>query len=322
MEKRRLILILFITMFTMVSFGQKATLDSTMKRHQAKPAQPADKAIMITPKTKVIEATKPNKANEGYLFENSIDEFGEEDEADFYIPSHDIYDIWTNESLNPYKVDINSLPDTTWIDCSGFVFPVAKEGKPVTSEFGARGRRYHYGTDIGIKTGDTIVAAFDGVVRLVSYDRGGYGNYIVIRHTNGLESLYGHLSRSIAKPNQVVKAGELIGLGGSTGRSTGPHLHFEFRFLGNPLNTKHIIDYDNETIAAEKYCLTKKTFRYKSAADKLKQMNSQKKFHKVRQGETLSHIAKRYGTTVGKLCKLNHLSQNSVISVGRSIRYR
>lgn len=309
-------------MFTMVSFGQKATLDSTMKRHQAKPTQPTDKATMITPKTKSLEAIKADRLDEGYLFENSIDEFGEEDEAGFYIPSNDIYDIWTNESLNPYKVDISSLPDTTWIDCSGFVFPVAKEGKPITSEFGARGKRFHYGTDIGIKTGDTIVAAFDGVVRLVAYDRGGYGNYIVIRHPNGLESLYGHLSRSIAKPNQTVKAGELIGLGGSTGRSSGPHLHFEFRFLGNPLNTKHIVDYDSESVHAEQYCLTKKTFRYKSTADKLKQMNVQKKYHKVRQGETLSHIAKRYGTTVGKLCKLNHLSRNSVISVGRSIRYR
>ncbi|MBF0976287.1 MAG: M23 family metallopeptidase, partial [Bacteroidetes bacterium] len=101
-----------------------------------------------------------------------------------------------------------------------------------------RRRRYHYGTDIGLKVGDSIVSVFDGTVRIVSYDAHGYGNYIVVRHNNGLESLYAHLSQTIAVENQKVKAGELIGLGGNTGRSTGPHLHFEFRFLGNPFNTK------------------------------------------------------------------------------------
>ena len=255
----------------------------------------------------------------------SIDEFGEEDEVDFYIPSDDIYGTWTNESLNPYRVDISNIPDSISIDCRGFVFPVAKmNSKHVTSEFGTRGRRYHYGTDIGLKKGDSIVSVFDGVVRLVAYDRGGYGNYIVVRHENGLESLYGHLSKSIAKPNQVVKAGELIGLGGSTGRSSGPHLHFEFRFLGNPFNTKHIIDYEMEEAHASTYCLTKSTFKYKAKADRLKKQNSVagKKYHRIREGETLSHIAKRYGTTVGKLCKLNHITANTTIRAGRSIRYK
>ncbi len=255
------------------------------------------------------------------FIENSEDEFGEDIDEEFEVPSSDIYGFsWTSESLNPYKIKIEDLPDSTWVDCSGFVFPVVRacENK-VTSNFGARRRRYHYGTDIGLKVGDTIVSAFDGTVRIVDYEARGFGHYIVVRHNNGLESLYAHLSKPLVKVNQKVSAGELIGLGGNTGRSTGPHLHLEFRFLGNAFNTNKIIDYASESCHAENYCITKnETFRHKADVDKLKQS----RYHKVRQGETLSHIAKRYGTTVNNLCRLNHISRTTIIRPGRAIRYR
>lgn len=263
----------------------------------------------------------PPTTNHKKFLEESSDEFGEDVDADFEVPSDELYGFsWTSEYLNPYKIKIDDLPDSTWIDCTGFVFPVAKSTeKKITSDFGARRRRYHYGTDIGLKVGDTIVAAFDGTVRIVDYEARGYGHYIVIRHKNGLESLYAHLSKPLVTVNQEVAAGELIGLGGNTGRSTGPHLHFEFRFLGNAFNTNKIVDYASEKCFADSYCLTKaETFRHKSDVEKFKQM----RYHRVRQGETLSHIAKRYGTTVNKLCKLNHISRTTIIRSGRSIRYR
>ena len=224
--------------------------------------------------------------------------------------------------MNPYKIKINDLPDSTWIDCRGFVFPVVKStaaNNHVTSGFGARRRRYHYGTDIGLKVGDSVVSSFAGTVRIVEYEARGYGHYIVIRHNNGLETLYAHLSKPLVKVNQEVTAGQLIGLGGSTGRSTGPHLHFEFRFLGNAFNTGKIIDYSTERCFADSYCITKnETFRHKADVERFNQM----KYHRVRQGETLSYIAKRYGTTVKRICRLNHISRTTVIRPGRSIRYR
>ena len=142
-------------------------------------------------------------------------------------------------------------------------------------------------------------ASFVGTVRIVEYETRGYGHYIVIRHNNGLETLYAHLSKPLVRVNQEVTAGQLIGLGGSTGRSTGPHLHFEFRFLGNAFNTGKIIDYSTERCFADSYCITKsETFRHKADVERFNQM----KYHRVRQGETLSYIAKRYGTTVKRIC--------------------
>ena len=255
--------------------------------------------------------------------DESEDTFGEDIDIDFDVPSDELYGFsWTSEFLNPYKIKINDLPDSTWIDCRGFVFPVVKSAAAnnhVTSGFGARRRRYHYGTDIGLKVGDSVVSSFAGTVRIVEYEARGYGHYIVIRHNNGLETLYAHLSKPLVKVNQEVTAGQLIGLGGSTGRSTGPHLHFEFRFLGNAFNTGKIIDYSTERCFADSYCITKnETFRHKADVERFNQM----KYHRGRQGETLSYIAKRYGTTVKRICRLNHISRTTVIRPGRSIRYR
>ena len=203
--------------------------------------------------------------------EESEDTFGEDIDIDFDVPSEELYGFsWTSEFLNPYKIKINDLPDSTWIDCRGFVFPVVKSAAAnnhVTSNFGARRRRYHYGTDIGLKVGDSVVSSFAGTVRIVEYEARGYGHYIVIRHNNGLETLYAHLSKPLVRVNQEVTAGQLIGLGGSTGRSTGPHLRFEFRFLGNAFNTGKIIDYSTERCFSDSYCITKsETFRHKADA--------------------------------------------------------
>ena len=111
------------------------------------------------------------------------------------------------------------------------------DSRMVTSHYGYRRsfRRQHYGTDIKVFVGDTIRAAFSGKVRVVAFERAGYGNYVIIRHANGLETVYDHMSRHLCKPNQIVRAGDVIGLGGNTGRSTGSHLHFETRFLGQRL---------------------------------------------------------------------------------------
>ena len=160
-------------------------------------------------------------------------------------PEPDIYtEGWNSKAVNPFKE--SDVPDTQVIDVTGYVMPVP--GK-VTSNYGYRRRfgRMHKGIDLAIRNNDTIYAAFDGKCRLTAYERKGYGNYVILRHPNGLETVYGHLNKPLVKADQVVKAGDPIGLGGSTGRSTGPHLHFETRFMGYAINPSAIFDFANQT---------------------------------------------------------------------------
>lgn len=136
------------------------------------------------------------------------------------------------------------MPDSCVIDCSTFVLPMDSMTR-VTSKYGPRRRRMHKGIDLKVQIGDTIRAAFDGKVRIKNFERRGYGYYLVIRHPNGLETVYGHLSKFLVGVNDIVRAGDPIALGGNTGRSTGSHLHFETRFLGQAINPADIIDFEN-----------------------------------------------------------------------------
>lgn len=169
-------------------------------------------------------------------------------------PEPDIYtEGWNSKAVNPFKE--SDVPDTQVIDVTGYVMPVP--GK-VTSNYGYRRRfgRMHKGIDLAIRNNDTIYAAFDGKCRLTAYERKGYGNYVILRHPNGLETVYGHLNKPLVKADQVVKAGDPIGLGGSTGRSTGPHLHFETRFMGYAINPSAIFDFANQTTHTDTHILS------------------------------------------------------------------
>ena len=253
------------------------------------------------------------------LYDYDLLDDRDDDSDTLNIPANELYEhSWSSERLNPYNVSIDNIKDTV-IDLSGFVFPTA--GSQITSPFGPRYKRhrFHYGTDIALATGDTVVAVFDGTVRIVDYQHRGYGHYVVIRHPNGLESVYAHFSRVLVDINQEVKAGDPIGLGGSTGRSSGPHLHFELRFLGNAINTTKIINYATKNLYSSTYRVNKvETFSHKKEIDQLKAAS----YHKIKKGETLSLIAKRYGTTVAQLCKLNKIKPNTMLQIGRTIRYR
>lgn len=173
-------------------------------------------------------------------------------------PELDIYtEGWNSKSVNPFKE--SEVPETQIIDVTGHYMPCPGF---ITSNYGYRRKfgRMHKGVDLKIQSNDTIYAAFDGKVRLTAYERKGYGYYIIIRHPNGLETVYGHLNKHLVKPDQVVRAGEPIALGGSTGRSTGPHLHFETRFMGYAINPCAIFDFENQTTHTDTYTFTKKSF--------------------------------------------------------------
>ena len=171
--------------------------------------------------------------------------------GDLMNPASNIYDDWKNKGV---KAAPGYAPSKFKVDLRGFHMPTPS--RKVTSPFGQRWGRLHAGLDIKVYIGDTICAAFDGKVRVVDYDARGYGNYVVIRHPNGLETLYGHMSKHLVKNNQIVKAGEPIGLGGNTGRSTGSHLHFETRICGVPINPALMFDFPHQDVTGDFFTTT------------------------------------------------------------------
>ena len=223
--------------------------------------------------------------------------------VDLEYPASYLYPEWSNSYVNKY--DNVVLPDTVIVSMKGYRMPT--DSTYITDKFGYRPRRgrQHFGLDIRIKTGDTIRAAFDGKVRISRYERRGYGHYLVIRHPNGLETLYGHLSKKLVAENDIVHAGDPIGLGGNTGRSTGPHLHFETRILGNAINPALMFDFPNQRAVTDYYVYQK---------------NTRPIYYTVRNGDTLSGIALKNETSVSSICKLNGISSNAVIKPGQTLR--
>lgn len=256
-------------------------------------------------------------------------------------PAADLYDEWNNV----YAHKTENVPDSFRISLRNFCMPTVS--RVVTSNFGSRWGRQHKGIDIKVYIGDTIRAAFSGKVRMVKYNPGGYGKYIVIRHPNGLETIYGHLSKQLVSENQEVRAGDVIGLGGNTGRSTGSHLHFETRLCGLALNPALMFDFRNQDVVGDYYVFNSRTHDRESiAANELRGkignggytreqvvgsgyasaarsevVSQEKLYHKVAKGETLSVISKKRGVSIDQICKLNHIRKNIKIKPGMILRY-
>jgi murein DD-endopeptidase MepM/ murein hydrolase activator NlpD len=207
---------------------------------------------------------------------------------------------------------------------NGFVAPY--QGK-VISKFGIRHGRMHTGTDIKLNSGDTVRCAFDGRVRLAKRFSG-YGNLVLVRHNNGLETIYGHLKSIKVKVNDSIKAGDLVGLGGRTGRATCDHLHFETRLFGQPFDPAKYIDYDTFTLKSDKIYYANKRFEIDKANFKKKPTPAEAEIlaegtyrkHTIRKGDTLSGIAKKYHTTVKKICATNHITTKTTLKIGRVLK--
>lgn len=260
---------------------------------------------------------------------------------DMESPASELYANWDNR----YAHRATELPETYRIDLRHFCMPTTS--RVITSNFGSRWGGQHKGLDIKVYIGDTIRSAFSGKVRIVRYEGGGYGKYIVIRHNNGLETIYGHLSKQLVKENQEVRAGDVIGLGGNTGRSTGSHLHFETRLCGVALNPALMFDFREQDVTGDYYAFNKATYDSESiTATRLRGkqdgsaiarenkaedfatndrmtsgLKDQVQYHKVVKGETLDAIAKKRGVTIDKICKLNHISKTKRLRPGQILRY-
>lgn len=257
---------------------------------------------------------------------------------------NDLYDSWNNS--NVYADIKEKLPDVYHIDLRGYVMPTPSRN--VTSRYGYRAtfRRNHYGLDIKVYTGDTIVSAWEGKVRMVRTDPRGWGKYVVVRHPNGLETLYAHLSKQLVEVDQLVKAGEPIGLGGNTGRSTGTHLHLECRLLGEAINPELLFDFPNQRMTTDIYewrntnakraqsgtvseeALEKAEAEANALAEATGAQQVQPapqptkaiRTHKVKKGETAYKIAKKYGISVDKLLKANGLSKKATLRPGQILK--
>jgi hypothetical protein len=232
------------------------------------------------------------------------------------IPGHELYREWNTDVIFGKRATVS---DTVRLmlahSACDHSMPVCGN---ITSPFGMRRSRMHYGVDIKLQVGDAVVSAFEGLVRISRY-HGQYGEVVVVRHPNGLETLYAHLSKRSVQVGDRVEAGEVIGLGGSTGRSTGSHLHFETRYLGQPIDPQTIFDVQEGELRANTLALHAGSF---TAVERAKAAAVAKRFHNVRRGDTLSAISRRYSVPLTKLCKLNRISKRSVLRVGQRLRYR
>lgn len=227
--------------------------------------------------------------------------------------------------------DASKMRDTFWLclqDHSSNAFVRPANGI-VTSGYGWRRGRNHNGTDIDLNTGDTVRAAWPGKVRYSKFNDGGFGNLVIIRHFNGLETFYAHLSKLLVAPNQLVEGGEPIGLGGNTGHSYGSHLHFEVRFYDIPMDPERIIDFTKGVVRDENLMVHRGLFGLGAAQTPIETVNpavetpiSENKYYRIRSGDTLGVIAQRNRTTVSKLCQLNGIRPTTVLQVGRNLRIR
>tara|TARA_B100000902_G_scaffold302663_1_gene290657 strand:+ start:5694 stop:6611 length:918 start_codon:yes stop_codon:yes gene_type:complete len=224
-------------------------------------------------------------------------------------------EYWSTSRLYPYgDIDLSKMEDsvTIYLDEEAFY---CSPSDYLFSPFGPRRGRQHKGIDTDLDIGDTLRTMFDGKVRYTNYVKG-FGNLVIIRHFNGLETYYAHLDKILISSDKIVKAGDVIGLGGETGNALGPHLHFEFRYKDNAFDPEKIIDLKNQKLKSNVLILTKKDFEWK------KQWR-ERKYHKVKSGDTLGHIAQKNNTSVSKILKINKgLSATSILQIGQNIRVR
>jgi len=238
-----------------------------------------------------------------------------------FIQTWDTDKCYTSDLKN----DVNKIKDTIWLcveDSLSDKFHMPTDGI-ITSHFGWRRGRNHNGTDLDLVTGDTVYAAWSGKVRYSKYNTSGFGNLVVIRHDNGLETFSAHLSKLLVVPNQIVKAGDPIGLGGNTGHSRGSHLHFEVRFYDIPIDPEKIIDFKKKKVIDENLIVYRGLFRAGSSSTSYSNTSSgDRKYYRVRSGDTLGAIARRNRTSVSRLCQLNGIRPTTVLQIGRNLRVR
>lgn len=293
--------------------------------------------------TLINENTSTIDESESQIVE--IEPYMKVEGSDELVRGPSYFAVWDTKRKNPYNLDATEFDEVVPLklyDISeGRLWKKPIEKGIVNSEFKWRGRRWHEGVDLDVEIGDPVYAPFDGIVRVTGRDGRGYGNYMILRHYNGIETIHAHLSKINFETNTLVKAGDIIGLAGNTGRSSGPHLHFEMLYEGNPFNPRHIYEFlpDDIKIIAQEFIVTSRIFDYLRGKATLPTetnnlVESEENYEgeapveevtnvvwvKVKSGDSLTEIAQRNGLSIQELCKLNHISPRAVLKVGKRLR--
>ena len=234
----------------------------------------------------------------------------------YWHPANNYYNDWEENSSIHFKDEFTK--DTTYVlefeNSEYGCFKMPAWG-PLSSPFGWRHNRYHKGIDIQLRKGDTVSCAFDGMIRLAKRVSG-YGNVVIVRHYNGLETVYAHLSKINVKEGDVIGSGDLIGLAGTTGRSTGPHLHFEVRFMGLAIDPQYFISLDYGNLMFNTVVIKKNKSGLLSA------FSPTTEFHTVERGETIIEIANHYGLSMLKLKELNGINPKQYVRLKQGMILR
>lgn len=246
-----------------------------------------------------------------------------------WVTAFEYYSKWDSHRVDIYDFEANQINDSILLTLynleagESWNMPLVKT--IVTSGFGPRWGSRHLGLDIDLEMGEAVYATYDGIVRVKGYNANGWGLYYLVRHKNGLETLYGHLSKHVAELGEEVKAGDLLGLGGSTGRSTGPHLHYEARYQGLAFNPNHIFDFQKMEPVTRILPITKDLFSLYSKSQPVPNKGNSARsaaYHKVKNGDTLGAIARKYRVSVSQITRLNGISSSSILRIGQSLRVK
>lgn len=337
-----LLILCFLCAFSAHSQTRKKYPSTLPLKLEDLPRRAMDTIATTDPETNVI------------IFSNNTWEFYRPDMS--RLADFNTYKVnWDTTSVFSYRnVELKDIPDVINLkivdSLAEFAAPIVGR---VFSKYGPRGRRNHNGVDIPLKTGEPILAAFDGKVRYAKYNTGGFGNLVIVRHPNGLETWHAHLSKINVGVNDFVKRGQVIGYGGSTGRSRGPHLHFEVRYRDQSFDPEFIFDFQQGELRFKQFALERKYFNIHSRAseileeddvetqpqDNLLATNEQGQkiaptptpkpkpkattiYHTIRSGDMLGKLAVRYGVTVDQICRLNNISRTTILSLGRRLKIK
>lgn len=251
---------------------------------------------------------------------NQLIQISEQIQIDsIWVTAFEYFANWDSRKVDIYNLDIRDFQDSVVLKLYdqklGQYWKMPLNDVLVNSNFGPRWGRMHSGTDLDLNTGDSVYSAFDGIVRVRGYDRYGYGYYYVVRHKNGLETLYGHLSKFSSDVGQEVKAGDFLGKGGSTGRSTGPHLHYELRYKGLPFDPETVYDFEKGELTKQEILVTKQLFGHIAKARAAA-------YHRVKRGDNLGSIARRYGVPISQITRLNGISTRTILRIGQNLRVK
>lgn len=245
--------------------------------------------------------------------QESVVETIPENNSEIVVPDSAVSEAVTQD---PSEVEAAEA-EMEYLDFSGAHFPTI-HGTLLNSPYGIRKHRLHRGVDLHLHIGDSVVAAYPGKVVVSKYNRRGYGNYVMIEHANGTRTLYGHLQKRLVEVGAIVEGGQLIGKGGNTSRSSGPHLHFEIRYGEVNIDPATVFDFEKGELLpnTERYALAPAIDSHNAIQAEL----SKHRFHRVRPGDTLGKIAQMYGTTIEKLCKLNKITRTTILRIGQNLQ--